>query len=130
MKPIPEIEELRSIDLNRENDDNVHKAYIDEFFNWKKYFYDKIPESPQKKKNMDIISKILAEKRWEEKLGKRGVAFFLIAARWAEYAKTIAVDEKIDWFDIPGYSIVLKAVLTEFKERKISEYPDALVDAT
>lgn len=110
--------------------DNTHKTFLDEFFNWQKYFYEKIPDSSQKKKNMEIISKIMAEKRWEEKLAKRGVAFFLIANRWAEYAKTIVVNDKIDWFDIPGYSTVLKAVLAEFKERKISEYPDALVDAT
>ena len=63
-------------------------------------------------------------------MAKRGVAFFLIINKWAEYVKTMVVNDRIDWFDIPGYSSVLKAILTELKERKICEYPDALIEAT
>lgn len=131
-KPIPEIEEFRNTNFNKDrtSENQEGNNFIERFFNWDRYFYEKIPDSDQKNKNLTILAQIITEKRWEEKLAKRGVAFFLIINRWAEYVKTIVVNDKIDWFDIPGYSTVLKAMLTELKERKISEYPDALIDAS
>lgn len=134
-KPIPEIEEIELFMNSHSNKELISQNQqgnhiIDHFFNWETYFYDQIPDSEQKQKNLAILTEIITQKLWEEKLAKRGVAFFLIINRWAEYVQTIVVNDRIDWFDIPGYSSVLSAIVTELKERKVSEYPDALIDAT
>jgi hypothetical protein len=37
---------------------------------------------------------------------------------------------QIFWQDIPGYRVVVKAVLQEMKLRNVAEYPDSLINAT
>jgi Protein of unknown function (DUF1765) len=34
------------------------------------------------------------------------------------------------WQDIPGYKLIVKSVLYEFKSRPINDFPDALIDAS
>jgi len=34
------------------------------------------------------------------------------------------------WQDIPGYKLIVKSILYEFKTRPISDFPDALIDAS
>ena len=34
------------------------------------------------------------------------------------------------WQDIPGYRVIVKSLLLELKMRKVTEYPDSLIDAT
>jgi len=40
------------------------------------------------------------------------------------------VSSNISWKDVPGYRVILKAVLLEMKERDVAYYPEALKDAT
>lgn len=111
-------------------EENKVNHYIDHFFNWEEYFYQHIPNSEQKKKNLKILSNIMTMNKWEEKLAKKGVALFLIIAKWADYVRTTVVNDNIMWFNIPGYPSILKVIFSQMKERPISEYPDALVEAT
>lgn len=130
---VPEIPEWRNSAHNVENDsedDENEKSSIDRFFNWDEYFYSHIPESEQKKKNLQILSHLMSLNKWEEKIAKRGVAFFLIVKTWADFVKMTVVKDNIMWFNIPGYSSILKIFFDQMKRRKISEYPDALVDAS
>jgi len=117
-----------SLDDNQLASPSLNKA-VDHFFNWREYFYDQIPESDQKKKNVKILSNVMVMKKWEDKLAKRGSAFFQIISKWAEYARTTVV-KNFNWRDIPGYGSILKAVFSEMKERSLDEYPDSLVNAT
>lgn len=91
-------------------EENKEESSIDHFFNWNDYFYNWIPESEQKKKNLSILANIMALNRWEEKLAKRGVALFLIVAKWAKYVQTTIVNNNVMWFNIPGYSSILKVI--------------------
>lgn len=50
--------------------------------------------------------------------------------KWAEYVKVLVVNDKMDWYDIPGYSLIIKSIFHQMKTREILEYPDSLVDAT
>jgi hypothetical protein len=34
------------------------------------------------------------------------------------------------WQDIPGYRLIVKSLLYEFKSRPITDFPDALIDAS
>ncbi len=34
------------------------------------------------------------------------------------------------WQDIPGYRVIVKSLLLELKMRKVTEYPDSLIEAT
>lgn len=111
-------------------EENKEESSIDHFFNWNDYFYNWIPESEQKKKNLSILANIMALNRWEEKLAKRGVALFLIVAKWAKYVQTTIVNNNVMWFNIPGYSSILKVIFHWMKQKPVVEYPDALVEAT
>jgi hypothetical protein len=134
---IPEITEFRNthFDMNQEDHEFVDKdgdqQFVDNFFNWDKNFYSRIPDKlDQKKKNLEILSKILTNTRWEEKISKTGVALFLIITDWLDYAKNTIVNNKIEWWGIPGYMIILKVIVHQIKQRNILEYPDSLIDCS
>jgi hypothetical protein len=40
------------------------------------------------------------------------------------------VRNQLPWADVPGYQIIVKAILLEMKARAVKEYPDALVNAS
>ena len=68
---------------------------------------------------------------WENKIEKRGVAFLLIVAKWADYVRTTIVTNKnVEWKSIPGYITIVRSVFSEMKSLSISEYPESLVEAT
>jgi hypothetical protein len=104
------------------------RELIGSFFNWEEDFYSFIPDNENKKKNMEILNRTLSHNDWHEKIEKRGVAFFLIISQWAKYVQKTVVNKEIVWKDIPGYNTILRTVLAEMKERKLIEYPEALVD--
>lgn len=56
-------------------------------YNWQEYFYDKIPLDKQQDAN-DIKTELESfhgEKDWQERIKRRGNAFFLIVKAWVEY---------------------------------------------
>lgn len=61
---------------------------------------------------------------------KRGVGFLLIITEWAKYVKNAVVRKNIFWQDVPGYKVIVKAVLREMQKRPLLLYPDALLDAS
>ena len=111
-------------------DEESDDLTIDHFFNWKKYFYDEIKELPQYQDNLRILASLMGMKRWEERIEKRGVAFFLIVSKWAEYVSATIVKNQFLWKNIPGYATILRVTLHEMKTRMISEYPESLIEAT
>jgi Protein of unknown function (DUF1765) len=50
--------------------------------------------------------------------------------RWAEFIQTTVQTNHLFWQDIPGYRQIVKSILIELKQRRITEYPDSLVEAT
>ena len=126
LRPIPE---WKNFHWSLENEEEKADKTIDHFFNWSEYFYDQIPESEQRKKNLAILAVIASMKKWEEKLSKRGVALFLVVAKWAEYVRTTVVKKNIAWNHIPGYGSILRVIFCEMKERELAHYPDSLIEA-
>ena len=47
---------------------------------------------------------------------KRGVGFLLIITEWAKYVKAAVVRKNIFWQDVPGYKVIVKAVLREMQK--------------
>lgn len=43
--------------------------------------------------------------------------------------RVIYLEKAINWADVPGYTVMIKALLEELKYRPIHIYPDALVEA-
>ena len=54
----------------------------------------------------------------------------LIITEWAKYVKNAVVRRNVFWQDVPGYKIIVKAVLREMQKRQLLLYPDALIDAS
>ena len=130
-EPFLEIPEWRGILFSLEENDKENENAVNEFFDWNEYLYSKIPDNTDKKKNLEILANILTMHHWENKIEKRGVAFFLIIAKWADYVKTTIVTGKnIEWKSIPGYLTMVRAVFSEMKALPVNEYPESLVEAT
>lgn len=86
-------------------------------------FYKLIPPLAKKA----YLDSILAEESWRGKMEKRGLAFFTFFCEWLDHIYKQGTSGHILWPAIPGYSVLLKSFLNELKERKIIEYPEALV---
>jgi len=125
---IPEWKGIRWA-LEDEETDDIENV-VDHFFKWHEYLYLHIPESKHKQINLNILSNIITMHDWENRIAKRGVAMYLIIAKWAESVKNTIVNDKADWKNVPGYKTILKTVFTEMKSTPISEYKEALADAT
>jgi len=54
----------------------------------------------------------------------------LTIKNWADNVQKTLVSAKINWKDVPGYKVIIKAILLEMKWRDVANYPDALLDAT
>jgi len=53
---------------------------------------------------------------WQQKLAKRGVAFFLFLSEWAEYvSNTVIASEHLPWSQLPGYGCLLQSLVIEMK---------------
>ena len=111
-----EIEEWRSTEWNIEEEHGAITA-IGRIFDWKSYFYDQLPDTPEKQEALASLESTINNIKWKERLEKRGIALFLIVSQWAKYVKATAVKENIFWQDVPGYNFILKAILLEMKER-------------
>lgn len=68
--------------------------------------------------------------KWHDRMKKRGVGFLLIITEWAKYIKNAVVRRNVFWQDVPGYKIIVKAVLREIQKRSLLLYPDALIDCS
>ncbi len=66
---------------------------------------------------------------WKKRFHRRGIAFFRFLANWTKYVANIAAHETVPWPDIPGYRVLVNALLNEMKLRAVTNYPDALKEA-
>ena len=86
-------------------------------YNWQEFFYDKIPADRQMEANKiwEEVDSYHGEKDWQERIKRRGNAFFMIVKAWVEYVeRTIVVVNEVDWNDIPGYKPIVDALIFEF----------------
>lgn len=76
-----------------------------------------------------IINKDHHKGEWKERLRKRGPAFFSMIVRLENYISHKVVKEiNIKWLNIPGFNIIIDAIVNELKIRDVSAYPKKLCD--
>ena len=77
------------------------------------------------------MNEILEDRIWQNRVKKRGVAFFFFLDNWAKHVnKTVVTKEHVPWQDLPGYTILIKAMLVGLKTRDVRAYPEALISAS
>eukprot|EP00347_Sterkiella_histriomuscorum_P013888 403362980 len=116
-------------DLNNDLNQQKDKGFV-KLFNWNKHFFNHIPQSNEVDDANRSLSRVEGNRKWQSRLQKRSIAFFQIIKNLSELIGKTVNTYSLYFQDIPGYRIILKAVLIEMKQRKITEYPDSLIDAT
>lgn len=66
----------------------------------------------------------------QEKLKKRGIAFFCVVTEFIDQVRSVTPFAQVNWESIPGYRELVRAVLCEMQERDIIQYPDSLKEAS
>lgn len=81
------------------------------------------------KETDSIIIKDHHQREWKERLRKRGPAFFSMVIRLENYIRhKVVKDINIKWLNIPGFNIIIDAIVNELKTRDVSTYPQKLCD--
>ena len=76
---------------------------------------------------MKDLNALLEDYGWLKRFSKRGVAFFLFLQHWTQYVHhLVVVYDSINWWNLPGYQVLIKAFLVEMKKRELTHYPEAL----
>lgn len=99
-------------------------------FNWNKHFFNHVPKSNEIEDSFRFLSRIVNNTKWQARLNKRSLAYFQIVKNLADLIEKTVNTYSLYWQDVPGYRVILRSILTEMKERKITEYPDSLIEAT
>jgi hypothetical protein len=102
---------------------------------WENLFYKKLSihyaghDLEDINEKLQETDKILEKPDWQDRLSKRGLAFFSMIIRLEEYVQNkIVVSRNIKWCNIPGFDIIIKAVKHELGNREVSKYPSQLLD--
>ncbi|CAI2367220.1 unnamed protein product [Moneuplotes crassus] len=104
---------------------------IGHIFDWDRHFYDHLPDGNEQKKESDkLLQKCVDDSDWHDRIKKRGIGFLLIVAEWSKFVKGSIVPKNIFWQDVPGYKLIVKAILREMKNKSLLLYPEALIDCT
>ena len=62
-------------------------------------------------------------------MSSRGMAFFRLIVHWICLLTSLMGIKGIHWYDIPGYTVLVKSFLSEMRHRDILDYPDDLKKA-
>jgi hypothetical protein len=124
------INELGDIKLDPRADTKQNP--INYLIDWQNLFYDKIENLKTENEIIDReheTDAIFKKYNWKERLAKRGLALFSIIGKLEKYIQNIIViSRSITWYDIPGFKVIIEIIKHELKNRKVAEYPQALVD--
>ena len=119
-----DLEEWRGVEMNLENENNSTDKFP--MLNWCSLFYAYLPNNEEHKEVLSLLN----EKTWQEVMAKRSGAFFRFTYEWANHVNNQFVNKDIPWKDIPGYTIILKSMLLELKNRNILFYPELMIKAS
>lgn len=76
------------------------------------------------------LGELLRSSGWQERMRRRGGAFFAFIRYWVSYVQSTAANfQSVEWRYFPGYSKILHAFLAEMKLRQVEEYPAAMCQA-
>ena len=106
-------------------EDITESANFPLMFNWQEFFYDYLPADNDPK-----YLQALNEERWQNRMEKRGIAYFRFIKEWASDIRRLFIHKKVPYHEFPGYNVLLKTFLLELKSRDLMTFPDALVEAS
>jgi hypothetical protein len=96
-------------------------------FDWEDRFYKVLEGEEDFSKTEAKLMELMRTNDWEERMEKRGGAFFAFVRYWVTYVEAIAVNSKhISWRYFPGYNRILLAFMAEMKLRPVSRYSEAM----
>lgn len=128
----PEIEEWRGTEfsLSEETHPEVQaegKSAFSLMFDWENHFYRVIEKEEKYGKTEGKLAEMFRYNGWEERMRKRGGAFFAFIRFWVSYVENIAVNSKhVMWRYFPGYNKILQSFLVEMKSRSVPEYSESM----
>ncbi|TNV86417.1 hypothetical protein FGO68_gene3402 [Halteria grandinella] len=131
-----EILDFKSINANANSatQADLGSTVISKLFDWEAEFFEHIPSSGEYAKDFEdsinLMRKIKTNTEWYTRIQKRSIAYFQIIQRLLELLKSIVKTFELNWQDIPGYKCIVKSVLQEMKRRKVSDYPESLIEVT
>lgn len=99
-------------------------------FDWENQFYKLIEKEEGFQVNINALDIILGENKWEQRMAKRGGAFFAFVRYWVTYVENVAVNSKhVNWKYFPGYNKILHSFLVEMKNKSLASYSPAFKKA-
>jgi len=111
--------------------ENQKNQQIVALFDWERDFYVYLKNTEEGEKNYNVLTEILNDPQWQQRMQKRGIAFYFFLTEWAKLVNnTVVIKEHVPWQDLPGYTILVKALLVSLKQREVKAYPEALVNAS
>jgi len=101
-------------------------------FDWETVFFKHLQQHPSFNDHLATFQDITADQEWRQNINKRSVGFFYFvveASRFVNLCIGPQLIESINYFDVPGYDVLMSAFIRELKVREVKAYPDALVVA-
>lgn len=96
-------------------------------FDWENSFYKVLGAEEDYSKTEAKLTELMRTNEWEERMEKRGGAFFAFVRYWVSFIESIAVNSKhISWRYFPGYQKILLSFFAEMKLRPLSHYSEAM----
>lgn len=107
---------------------------INSLIDWENLFYKKL-DTLNKEANSDLNDKIkdsetlVAKEEWKDRMSKRGLAFFSVVQNLEKYIQNkIVISRSIKWRNIPGFEVIINAIIHELKSRDVATYPTQLLE--
>ena len=90
-------------------DEEGYEGAAAQYYDWDTYFYNQIPDSPDRKEANMLMTRVLHGSKWQAKLEKRTIAFFEIISKVVDYMHDAVINynqksHSLFWQDIPGYN--------------------------
>jgi len=126
------IEKSQTTNENEEKLIDDIKNPIVSLIDWSNLFYGKLKnkgfekEVLEKEEEMEVR---LKKPDWRKRIEKKGLAFFSIIKKLEEYfVKKMIVKRDINWFFIPGFKIIISAVIHQLKNFPTTSYTQPMID--
>lgn len=101
------------------------------FYDWEKHFHKFLKTSPKGVKHLQEFQRKLDELDWKGNISKKEPLFFSLLKEWSRSAYfQIVLKNHVPWNEIPGYGVLVNALLLELKSKSIVNYNKYLKEAS
>ncbi|CAD8078040.1 unnamed protein product [Paramecium sonneborni] len=122
----PQLPEWRSLTITKQTDEITNKEFND-LFDWNRHFYEYLVNQPKYDANINKLMEIINQEEWQKRIGKRGIAFFFFLKEWCDLIDiSVVVKQNVPYQQLPGYNVLIKAILLEMKAKELKNYPDIM----